>query len=1353
MVGDLTVDSVTFSREEIEAIVRAVNIQELFTQTNTPLVQLSDEQLASWVVEYGGLVDPVGQFQAWIAGVISDFAAWITGNVTSAIKTFTETIINAFNAAVKPIQETLSKVVLPSITSFVSTVVDFFTKTFPQLISQLQQGVQSAFKSVLDSVTVLQKQLGDLAGNLARTFASLADTLSKAVEDAVSRIQSQLSTALSSLMDAIRGGASQLSNVFSQALRTLQDVFSRIQSQLSDLVARIQSMVSQIPAAVQNMLGQLQSWIGGVGKAIDSVFGLLRDVPGLIMKSVSDVTAWIWERLPDWVKTFLTEAPRALAQVGVTIQGFVNSILRFPDWFPTWFYENIAKPIVDAMQSLAGWIWERLPQPVRGFFDTAGKFFDMLVKMPSEFWSFITKTVPEFFTKTLPEWGVKVRDFFTRVSEAIKPVLERVMSWLKKPSEFWKDIGSFMTNALDTLVKWLHGQFNVLANAVQGFASAVTGWLGQAGGAIADALGAIPGMAMGALKYVAGWFKSISVDVVKTVHSVISSVLTTLLEPLRSMMGGMKDTIAKMMRGELGELETIVAMFISFVPVALFINLASLPFGVLAHWGRSLREALESAVKSIPFAGRAMAGIVHATLAPINRALLLMSKEIRKASTQFPNWLGLGLALAWSDALKYVSAWLWKRFYRQTVGWDLTFRLPDYGELTSVMQRVLPQLHNYDVVVPEISVWVPGPPPRQEKVKMDARYWLERLWNYFDMYGYPDSITKLFTAMADEFYITLTDRFGAERKVPLGPLYELPPFGDLAEMMVRDLFASVDDFAKVSVARGMYPDIAKLYYIYHFKYPPLEKIWEFYNRAQANVLWFTPAPSDVERAKREALSILPPDVASNYVPVPPAQLNVMGRSDVASKLLDAVATYVKWYDYATWSWIKGFTSDKWLITDLLADLPTRIDTRWMYKWMVPDYVAEVAGFPKLSPQITYGEQLMGQIVIARAMNPRFVPMVAIAEMMNALTEERTLFRTGIINAFRRGFTTLENMWNALNGLFTLDFWAPFWNADKLVYEWRKVTVPVRFLEGEAKLLLMRALYDRADIYFRDFRRQFIAMITDNYDSPQNLPRFLAKIVDDLNKQLVQFAKSIGAEKAFTLQYDDSMAAFDKAYAELRNAHRTLTRGRGWMRSVLYRLWARFQSGYISEDEMRKYIDDIVREFKLTEQERDFFLETAKLFRELHRRQTLAKNVLRKLKQGLITEAEAVDQLVKLGFDRETAQAEVESELKVYTPSISQLATLVELVPEAIQLFDRVCRRMGVSEEEKNFWLLCVQRRTVKDEVSRLVTEVITDYARGILTDDDWKKIMQELKNFGYTEQEIQLLTMIARLRKTRLTKK
>lgn len=1399
------------SPEEIKSLISQIDVSFLLTGERVPLQQLDTQTLEKALVDFGGLSDPTGQFQAWLSGVISDFANWISTQIVQSLNTFTNTIINVFNQAISPLQNALNKIVIPSITNFVQSIQDFFTKTLPDFLNKSIETIQDYINNIVSALETVGSQVTDITKQIPSILSTLSDTISKLVSDIATRIQSQLSNIFSNVVNALQTGVSQLSTLFSNAAKTLQDTFTNIQKGLGDLLSRIQSSLASIPSTLQNVLtsiqkglGDLVSWVQkafqdtitgiqkGIGdivsgiqktfqgmiewiqkgfgdllsnaqKLFQGVIDALKDVPSFIMKTVKDVQSFVWEHLPDWVKKFLEEAPKALGQVAVTFQGFINSIFRFPDWFPKWFYDNIAKPISDALQTLSKWIWEHIPDWLKNILNTIGNIFgqvwNVLSQIPSTFWDFLTKTVPEFFTKTLPEWAKQVYDFFKGIYDKVKPVFERIWQWITKPDTFWKDLTSFV----QMLGKWLQEAGTVLWNALQGLFKWLTDFAKQGVDWIIDILIGIASSGPSLISYIYEHAKGL----LKSYMDVYQQIMNDISKPLENMIMSWEATFAEMMSGKKGELETLYAMLLSVFPIMAFLYSLSGMFGHISHISAEKRKAWEKVAESwripilnIPL-GKTGAAIVKILWAGLNSSLFQMSKYMEKMSLTLPEWFGLAFVFSWSDPLKYVATWLWKRFFRERLGWDLMFKLPDQREVNDMIVRFLPSLYGYNMKSPTYRARIrkpgiyPGVPTAFEEkdIPMDAEYMFNLLQNYYDFFGYPDTFIKLYTAKPEEFYITIKDRFGAERKIPLGPLYELPPFGDLAEMMVRDLFQSLDDFQAISLARGYYKDISALYYIYHYKYPPLETIWNFYNRSQAGLLWYKPTDSEIKDVQQAISQVLPPDKARDYTPIPPIQLNALGNPDVAKNVLYALATYVKWYDYAPWSWIKGFTNDKWLILDMLADIPMRIDARWMYKWMVPDYVGDIAGFQKVTSGPSLSEQVMGQIVIARGMNPRFVPMVTVAEMMNALTEERTVFRTGILNAFRRGFTTFDNMMKALSGLFTLDFWTPVWNADKFTYEWKKVTVPVRFLEGETKLLVMRALYDRADIYFRDFRRQLINMITDNYDSPENLPRFINEIVDKLNQQLSQFAKAIGSEKSFVLQYDEVMANFDKAYAELRNAHRTLTRGRGYVRSILYRLWQRFSSGYISEQEMKDYINDIVTQFKLSDAERDLFLETAELFRELQRRQTLEKNILRKVKQGLITEQEAIEQLVKLGFDKETAQAEVEAEVKSYIPTVSQLATLVELVPEAISLFDKVAKKQGISEDEKQYWLLYIQRKTVKDEVSRLVTEILYDYGKGLISDDDWNKLMNELKTFGYSDAEIQLLTKIAQLRRLRYQKK
>ena len=53
--------------------------------------------------------------------------------------------------------------------------------------------------------------------------------------------------------------------------------------------------------------------------------------------------------------------------------------------------------------------------------------------------------------------------------------------------------------------------------------------------------------------------------------------------------------------------------------------------------------------------------------------------------------------------------------------------------------------------------------------------------------------------------------------------------------------------------------------------------------------------------------------------------------------------------------------------------------------------------------VTMDLRLMCSLLQATGLHPYYVPIVAVAEAINALTEERTLLRTGFLNLYKEGF--------------------------------------------------------------------------------------------------------------------------------------------------------------------------------------------------------------------------------------------------------------------------------------------------------------------------------------------------------------
>ncbi|RLI87293.1 MAG: hypothetical protein DRP01_02240 [Archaeoglobales archaeon] len=578
---------------------------------------------------------------------------------------------------------------------------------------------------------------------------------------------------------------------------------------------------------------------------------------------------------------------------------------------------------------------------------------------------------------------------------------------------------------------------------------------------------------------------------------------------------------------------------------------------------------------------------------------------------------------------------------------------------------------------------------------------------YMGLYGYSDIVLDQFFKPAQEFYIQVTDRFGSTRKVPLSLIYELPSAKDVATMMVRDIFPSMEEFQKLYLARGMTPDIGALYYFLRFRYPPPEKLWQFVTRGISGLLWTTLTSDELDEIKKEIEAI------GAHIPVSPAELNFQ-----ANKLLSAFRTYMKWHDYFRGAWIKDFPSDNLIYIDTLADIPTKIDQRWMTRWGLYQLLAE-KGVQLSSPISEFREKILenspaSEIIMdltlfsrtlqATGLHPDWTPLTAVAETINALTDERTLLRTGFINLFKEGFWDITALETLLAGIVKTSFQVSYFDTNDLQWKTGWINYPVMFLPAERKLLELRALMDRAlDILretVRDISRGYSEWIIEDYNE---FKEKLTNIIDNINEFFAEDYKGItGVDLPENLKlkfveayYKPYIASLD-IYKDIYTVRRVRYWTQRWLGWVMYRL----ATGVVSREDVQSLITYVGEKAKLTPYETEFI-----------------EGVLERL----------------IGI----AQRE-------YVPTPSMLATISEYVPRARQLFDKVVEARNIPQEWKGIWADYVDLRPIVDEVKKMVSRVEDLYVYFMIKEEDFVKVLEEVKNFGYTDKEIELMLTNAR---------
>lgn len=589
---------------------------------------------------------------------------------------------------------------------------------------------------------------------------------------------------------------------------------------------------------------------------------------------------------------------------------------------------------------------------------------------------------------------------------------------------------------------------------------------------------------------------------------------------------------------------------------------------------------------------------------------------------------------------------------------------------------------------------------------------------YLSLQGASDITLHQFLAKPEDYSITVKDRFQKDRTVPLALIYDLPSATDVATMMVRDLFASLEDFQKLYSARGMHPEVGKLYYLLRFRYPPPERLWTFTMRGISGLLWSTHTKEMLATATKEAENI------GAYPPTDAYDLNFQSTT-----LLQAFQTYMKWHDYATFSWIKNFPSDNQIIIDTLADIPTKIDQRWLVKWGIYEYLS-AKGVRYDSPVDEFATKILettpaskiqldltnfSRTLQATGLHPDWVPATAIAETMNVLTEERTLIRGGFLNLFKEGYYTLTALDKMLSGFITASFQVAWFNTDTLKWQTGWVNLPVQFLPPERKLIELRALTDRAYDILKEIQKDISTAYQEHIIWDYN--EYKSKLTDVINSINQIYAKDYEAITGQALPPELQLSFVEdyyKPYVEALQIWRnvfTIRRIRMWTQRWLGWIMYRVAYGVVAKEDVEKLVELVKTKAKLTETEEDFIKQVLDIMYGIAQRTTVNE----------------------------------------YLPTPTTLATLSEYITLPTDLVKDILTKRGIPEEWINIWLTYIQTKPLKTDAKALLSTYVRAFRNEAIAKQELDTFIKALAKYGFTTEEINMIQKQIELEEAILT--
>jgi len=564
--------------------------------------------------------------------------------------------------------------------------------------------------------------------------------------------------------------------------------------------------------------------------------------------------------------------------------------------------------------------------------------------------------------------------------------------------------------------------------------------------------------------------------------------------------------------------------------------------------------------------------------------------------------------------------------------------------------------------------------------------------------GYSDDVIYTLLAHANADFVQIKDRFEIVRRWPRSLMFELPSVSDVCRMMVRDIIIEPESFERALQMRGMTRDIAIMYYLLHFRYPSPERLWEFYTRGISYMLWAKATAEDVKDAQKLGL------------PAPSDAPSMHGKF---SELTEMFKSYMKWHDMARFAWKEGWPSDNVIIQDVLADIPTKIDMRWMTRWGLYELMAQKGAglttpIEAVNRAVIEGQPASGisldltlfcRSLQATGLHPYWVPITAVAEAINALTEERTLLRTGFISLFKEGFWDIGALETFLAGFIKASFKVAYFDIESLSWKGGYINMPVMFLPPERKLLELRALMDRALDILRDIQRDILTgyqeYIIETYDE---VKARLTAVIDSINIFFARDYQSITGQSLPDNLKLKFVEEYYKPYVEALSIWRdifTIRRIRMWTQRWLGWVMYRVAYGAVRREDLEKFMEVIKKYAKLTP--------------------------------------------LEMKFINEVMEALYRIAVREYVPTPSQLATLAEYVAITDADINKVFEERQIPPEWREIWRKYIKARPLADDIKGLLTSLRTAMLYAPVPEALKGVALQYASLINFTEQELEIL--------------
>ena len=317
-----------------------------------------------------GLGDADADIDKLCDNVVNSFNS-VVKNITPVVRNLAKTVPNALEGILDAIAPLLPELLEMGVGLF-EALLSGFTSVLPELMNTAASLVTTLVQGIIEALPLVVEAAAQFITTLVQGIAEALPTLIPAAVETVTTIVSTLIENIPLLIDAalqlMQGLAEGVLEAIPVLLEALPELIESLVTTLLDAIPQIiETGVELLTALVENLPEIITTICEVLPQIIESTISTLLDhLPEIVEAGVKLLTALI-TNLPQIIAEIVRAMPQIITGIVSALGEGVSQVAEVG--------KNLVRGLWQGIQSLAGWLWDKVSGWISSIWDGITDFF------------------------------------------------------------------------------------------------------------------------------------------------------------------------------------------------------------------------------------------------------------------------------------------------------------------------------------------------------------------------------------------------------------------------------------------------------------------------------------------------------------------------------------------------------------------------------------------------------------------------------------------------------------------------------------------------------------------------------------------------------------------------------------------------------------------------------------------------------------------------------------------------------------------------------------------------------------------------------------------------------------------